>query len=414
MSPARIEASPSDAKSLGALRPPTSSAAESLKDRAARAIDRLLPELTSISHNIHAHPELSFEERYAAGLLTHALRAHRIQVERPVANMETAFSAQAGARATPRVVLFSEFDALPGVGHGCGHNLIAVYGLGAFLGLAALGDDLPGRLVLLGAPAEEDGGGKIRMIQAGLLKGVDAALMAHPSTRTAAHVPNLAIATHRFTFHGKAAHAAENPHLGVNALDAVIQTFTNINALRQQLRPEVRVHGIVTHGGAKPNIIPEQAAAEFYLRAPDAPGLQDLERRVLACAQGAATATGARLEHQRAHAYRELRASAGLQRAFSASLKALGVPEDAVKPGTFSGSTDMGDVSQVVPAIHPYLAIAPEETPGHSVPFREAARARAGDASIPIAAKALAFTALDVLTDAALRAEIARDLRGRK
>ncbi len=389
-------------------------ATDNLKDRAAKAIDRLLPELTSISHNIHAHPELSFEERYAAGLLTHALRAHRMQVERPVAGMETAFAAHAGSRAVPRVVLFSEFDALPEVGHGCGHNLIAVYGLGALLGLAALGDDLPGRLVLLGSPAEEDGGGKIKMIQAGLLKGADAALMVHPSTRTAAYVPNLAIATHRFAFHGKAAHAAVNPHLGVNALDAVIQTFTNINALRQQLRPEVRVHGIVTHGGARPNIIPERAAAEFYVRAPDTPGLQDLERRVLACAQGAATATGARLEHQRAHAYRELKASPGLQRAFSSNLKALGVAEDSLKPGTFAGSTDMGDVSQVVPAIHPYAAIAPEGTPEHSGPFRDAAGGRAGDGSIPTAAKALAFTVLDVLTDAALRDEIARDFRGRK
>ncbi len=384
-----------------------------LKERTSKAIDRLLPELISISHNIHAHPELNFEERYAAGLLTHALRAHRASVERPVGGMETALAARVGAGGA-KVTLFSEYDALPEVGHGCGHNLIAVYGLGAFLGLAALGEDLPGSVVLFGSPAEEEGGGKIKLLEAGLLKGTEAALMVHPSTRTAAALPNLAIATYQLTFTGKAAHAAVHPYLGINALDAVVQTFTNINALRQQLRPEVRVHGIVTHGGARPNIIPERAAAEFYVRAPDSLTLADLERRVLACAQGAATATGARLDAKRRHAYRELRPAPALQRAFSANLKALGVVEDQVKPGTYAGSTDMGDVSQVVPAIHAYVAIATEGTPSHSPPFREAARSRAGDASIPIAAKALAFSALDVLTDADLREELARDFRTRR
>ncbi len=388
-------------------------AAAALKERAARAIDRLLPELTSISHNIHAHPELNFQERYACGLLTHALRAHRITVERPVGGMETAFAVRAGVRTSPAVTFFSEYDALPEIGHGCGHNLIAVYGLGAFLGLAALEGDLPGQVVLLGSPAEEEGGGKIKLLQAGLLKGSDAALMVHPSTRTTAYIPNLAIATHQFTFAGKAAHAAVHPHLGINALDAVIQTFTNLNALRQQLRPEVRVHGIVTHGGARPNIIPERAAAEFYVRAPDTGALAELERRVLACAQGAATATGARLEARRLHAYRELRVAPALQRVFSATLKVLGAVEDPAKPGVFSGSTDMGDVSQAVPALHPYVAIAPDGTPGHSGAFRDAARGRAGDASISLAAKALAFTAIDVLTDAGLREELARDFRGK-
>jgi amidohydrolase len=396
------------------LSPTPSAAVGPLKERASKAIDRLLPELVSISRNIHAHPELNFEERYAAGLLTHALRAHRVAVDRPVAGMETAFAARAGASGGVKVTLFSEYDALPEVGHGCGHNLIAVYGLGAFLGLAALGEDLPGSVVLLGSPAEEEGGGKLKLIEAGLLKGTEAAIMVHPSTRNAAAVPNLAIATYQLAFAGKAAHAAANPHLGINALDAVVQTFTNINALRQQLRPEARVHGIITHGGARPNIIPERAAAEFYVRAPDGALLADLERRVLACAQGAATATGARLEARRTHAYRELRPSPALQRAFSSNLGKLGVAEDVVKPGTFAGSTDMGDVSQVVPALHAYVAIAAEETPGHSPAFREAARSRAGDDSIPIAAKAMAFTAIDVLTEAGLREEMARDHRSRR
>src|SRR5581483_10230004 len=263
-----------------------------VKDAIGTAVDRLADELEALSRRIHDHPELGYQEVQAAAWLTEFLGAQGFRVERGLAGVETAFRATLEAGDGPTIAIMCEYDALPGIGHACGHNVIATAGAGAGAALAALRDGLPkGRVHVVGTPAEEGGGGKVKLIEGGVFDGVDAAMMIHPWDKWIGHQDLLGIVRVGFEFTGKSAHASADPWEGLNALDAVIQTFNNVSMLRQQVRPDCRIHGIVTNGGSAPNIIPEFASALFYVRAPRLDEMWALHGRVIACAEGAARAT---------------------------------------------------------------------------------------------------------------------------
>jgi amidohydrolase len=388
----------------------TTASATALKQAACAAIDAIAADLVAVSHGIHAEPELCFEEVRAARRLCAAAEARGLAVARPAYGLETAFEAEFGPAGAPCVALLAEYDALPEIGHACGHNLIATSALGATLALAALGDRLPGRVRFLGTPAEEGGGGKELMARAGAFEGVDAALMIHPAGINLATTPTLAIGRVEAVYHGRTAHASAQPWEGINALDGVITAYNAIAALRQHIRPTERIHGIITDGGVKPNIVPERAAAEFYVRAADAAALAALKLRVEGCLRAGAEATGARLDLQWVGVdYLDLHTSWPLAEAFQKNAESLGrtfMPLEDLPPG-WAGSTDMGNVSHRVPSIHPLLAAAPPDVVIHNPAFAHWAGSAMGDACALDGAKALAMTALDFMTDAALRARTA-------
>ncbi len=372
-----------------------------LKREVERGVDGFEARLRDVSEYVFGHPELKFEEKLAAQRLAEELKAEGFAVETNVAGLPTALRAEHPAVSEgPAVAVIAEYDALPDLGHACGHNLIAAAALGAALALGCVKSKLPGRLLFLGTPAEEGGGGKISMIEAGLFRGVDAAMMFHPAPFTTVGHGSLAITEVRVEFRGVAAHASAWPEKGVNALDAVIQTFNGVNALRQHLRDGSRVHGIITHGGTKPNIVPDYAAAEFYVRAADTAYRDELFEKLRRCAEGAARATGAELSYSIISLpYKAMRLNRPLDAAFARNLESLGWKLDAPSGGSFPfGSTDMADVSHVVPSTHPYLAICGEEVVGHSKPFAEASRSERGHVAMLVAAKAMAMTAVDVFS----------------
>src|SRR5437868_2274194 len=270
---------------------------EAAKERLAQEVEARAELLLDASHRIHENPELLFEERFAADLLCGILDEAGLDVERGAYGLETAFAARAGTEG-PTIAVLCEYDALPGIGHGCGHNIIATAGLGAGLAAAALADDVGGRVVVLGTPAEEGGGGKIYMGEAGAFGDVDAALMVHPADQDLVEMNVIAIATWEVEYFGEAAHAAAFPHLGRNALDAAVLGYNSVAALRQHMRPNERVHGVFTKAGDKPNIVPDHAVAEWYVRSGTIASLQPLKDRVLACLQGGADAAGCRMEWQ--------------------------------------------------------------------------------------------------------------------
>ena len=383
-----------------------------VKDQMDQAVDRLGDDLERLSHRIHAHPELAYQEVQAAGWLTEFLAGQGFTVERGVGEVPTAFRATIESGHGPTIAIMCEYDALPVIGHACGHNAIATAGAGAGAALAALREQLPaGRVVVIGTPAEEGGGGKVRLIKAGVFAGVDAAMMCHGWDRWILHQDLLGIVRVGFEFRGTAAHASADPWEGVNALDAVIQTFNNVSMLRQQVKPSARIHGIVTNGGAAPNIIPEFASCLFYVRAAELDYMWRLQKRVIACAEGAAKATGTTLtviEHE--NPYEPLKRNDALLEAFRRNLHALGATEmPEIKDRL--GSSDVGNVSQVLPCIQPMMKIAPDGTPIHSREFAAAAvTAIARDGTLK-AAKAMARTTYDLLAEPSLLAKATEEFR---
>jgi len=386
-----------------------------LKERVWERIEELADELWDLALKIHDNPELGFKEYKAANWLTEELRKGGFEVEIPYGGLETAFRAEHPERSEgPAIAILAEYDALPELGHACGHNLIATIAVGAALGLSPLKKELPGRLVVLGTPAEEGGGGKILLVRAGAFRDIDLAMMVHPADQTLVGRGSLAITEVVIEFKGKAAHASSEPEKGVNALDAVIQTFNSLNALRQHIKDGARIHGIITHGGVKPNIVPEYAAANFYVRAPENDYRDELVEKLRRCAEGAALATGAELTFKKVgHEYKAIRPNHHLAQAFRRNLESLGYPVEEPKGGL--GSTDMGDVSWEVPAIHPYIRITEGEVPGHSREFAEAARSERAKKAMLAAAKAVAGTCIDVWTDPALYQAIREEFeRGKR
>jgi amidohydrolase len=377
-----------------------------MRDDVLKAIDAASAELIDLAKRIHANPEVAFQEVKAAQWLSETLERRGFKVERGVAQLPTAFRAEvSGNGPRPAVAFLAEYDALPEIGHACGHNLICTAALGAGIGLAAVASRLPGKVVVLGTPAEEGGGGKVFMLQRGVFAGIDAALMFHPASYTLAMRASLASWRLKVKFLGKAAHAASAPHEGINALDALIQMFVNIGLLRQQLRDDARVHGIITYGGAAPNIIPDRAEATFSIRATDRAYATEALEKVIDCGRAAATATRAKFEFEKTKGYDAMKPNRPLGEAFARNLKSLGWAVDPLPERPKMGSTDMGDVSQQLPAIHPYLIIG-KDIVGHSLEFRDAALTEQGFKAMLTAAKAMALTGLDVLTNPTFLKEI--------
>jgi len=382
-----------------------------LRQQVVQEVDRLRDRLVEISRMIHGNPELGLKEYKSSELLAGELEKNGFVVERKVAGMDTAFKATfKGRQGGPTIALLAEYDALPEIGHACGHNLIATIALGAGLALSKVMSRLKGDVVVLGTPDEEGSGGKVTMMESGLLKDIDAAMIVHPSSKTQVIADILAISSVEIRFKGKAAHASSSPDKGINALDAVIQTFNGINALRQHVRSDVRIHGIITDGGKRPNIVPETAAAFFFVRAADRKYKDKILRRVKKCAQGAAAATGAKLEFiVRPRALDDMKNNTTMAKLFEKNLKVLGEKVQAPDPKAGKGSTDMGNVSYVVPSIHPSIAIGPRKLAGHSREFAEASVSERGHEAMLIAAKAMALTSVDLFTDEALMKKVKRE-----
>ena len=379
-----------------------------LKRQVCAAVDEQSESLINLSRRIHAHPELRFEEHQASAWLAEFLEQSGYAVERGACDLPTAFVARIGNGA-PRVALLCEYDALPGIGHGCGHNIIATAGAGAGAALAQVIRRSGGSVVVLGTPAEEGGGGKILMAKCGAFAGIDAAMMVHPAGVDLPAMNVLAIATLAVEYHGKAAHASAFPHRGVNALDALITAYNAIAQLRQHIRETERVHGIITDGGQAPNIVPERAAGVFYVRAATEARLEKLKGRVLGCFRAGAEATGARLEyHWQGEQYSDMHTNMPLASAYATNAEQLGrrLLDLRDVPASVTGSTDMGNVSKLVPSIHPMIAASPASIPLHSTDFADCAASETGDRAVLDGAKALAMTALDVLCREDLLAEV--------
>ena len=386
-----------------------------LTETATKAIDAAREELFGIALDIHAHPELNYQEFHAAKLLSDTLEAHDFAVERGIGGVETAFRAtlEGGAGDGPTVAVLAEYDALPEIGHGCGHNLIAMAGLGAGLGVQANMKDLPGRLVIIGTPAEEGGGGKIKLLDAGVFDGVDICLSSHPSSNRTIipqDIPmdeswSLAMVGFRYIYHGKAAHAAAAPEEGINALNSLIHLFTGIDALRQHLREDTRIHGIITDGGLAPNVVPEFAAANFMLRCRDRNYLSDvIVGKVLKIAEGAALITGATLEVEPYYPfYENVLPNGVLAENFRANAETVGMRIDAPTGGRrgSGASTDFGNVSQVLPSLELRYAVSETPVPSHSRQMTETAITETALSSALNVAKVLSLTAGDFLRDPA-------------
>lgn len=387
---------------------------QALKERVIREVERIAPLLIETSDWMADNPEIGLQEHQAAAKLTEMLEEYGAEVDRGIAGLPTAFEARLPG-GTPgqggKVAIVAEYDALADVGHGCGHNIIATSAIGAGIALSTLAGLLPGSVVVLGTPAEESGvpnaGGKIPVLDHGHFEGVDAAIMIHPMTEDTISL-NSSLVAHglEIEFHGRPAHAAANPHEGVNALDAMIVFFSSVGLLRQQIRTDARVHGVITYGGGAPNVIPPYTSCRFRVRGVDAAYCEELVGRIIACAQAGATATGCRMEWKEyVRPYLNMVPSHAIGATFRENLEAIGRDVRDERASEGAGSTDFGNVSHKVPAVHAYLGICGPEAGWHSKEVAAATKTDRGHAAILAGAKSLAMTAIDLLVDDALRAE---------
>jgi len=377
-----------------------------IKKSIIKHIDAERPVLRELAMKIHSNPEQGLSEYKASGWLTEYLERSGFVIERGICGMPTAFRAVYG-KGKPAIGLLAEYDALPGIGHACGHNLIGTIAVGAGVAAKAAVELFGGTVVVIGTPGEEVVGGKIPMAKKGAFSGLDAAILVHPEVEELATSNALACQNLTIEFFGKAAHASANAEKGINALEAMILAYNAINALRQHIRPTARIHGIITDGGQAANVVPDHSAAFFMVRAADDAYLDELQPRVINCFQGAAEATGARLEYK----WDELRYSAmkmnhTLAQIYAENLAITGRVAFVPKAGPGSGSTDMGNVSQVVPAIHPMIAIAPRTISIHSKEFANAAASDAGFDGMSDGSKAVALTVTDLLANPELLVRI--------
>ncbi|MFC4100103.1 M20 family metallopeptidase [Paenibacillus xanthanilyticus] len=362
----------------------------------------------AISRYIGANPELGNKEFLAAAKLTEELERQGFQVERGVLGLETAFiGTYDTGRPGPIAAFLCEYDALPEVGHACGHHMICIMSLAAGAALKSVADATGGIIRIYGTPAEETNGAKVTMAAAGLFDDCDFALMAHPYYKFEKSGSSLAMDAIQFEYFGQTAHAAASPHEGVNALDAVIQLFNAINAMRQQTRPDARIHGIIDNGGTAPNVIPGYASAKFYARSASRPYTNELTEKLKRCAEGAALQTGCTLKWNHYElSYDELRTNETLSDVFTSNLLEAGIPERDITTGVDHGSLDLGNVSLRCPAIHPYVKIVEERYLLHTVEFRDAAMTERALERMIFGAKMLAATAYDVMTNPELLADI--------
>lgn len=381
-----------------------------LKQRATEVIDSIAQDLVDVSHQIHAHPELNYEEHFASELLCSVSTRHGLAADRNVFGTETGFVAEAGRNGDgPLVCVMSEYDALPDIGHGCGHNVIAAAGLGASIALAAVADDAGGRLRYLGTPAEEGGGGKIVMADHGALEGVQLAMMVHSADADLLQIDAIALQQLIVEYHGAEAHAAAAPHMGRNALDAAVLGYTAVAALRQHIQSTERVHGIFTAAGEKPNIVPRFASSEWYVRSDTLASLEELKDRVLNALTSGAVATGCRCDHTWVgHPYADLITNNAAAEAYARNAASLGrtVTDPRVGGRRVVGSTDMGNVSHVVPTIHPMIQSAPSGSVIHTAQFAELSRQAMADRAVLDGARAMAHTVIDYWMDSSLQTAV--------
>ncbi len=368
---------------------------KALKDSVIKEVEAHRRQLRDLSLKIHANPELGFKEVKSSALLTQYLEENGFAIERGICELPTAFQGRYG-NGKPAIAILAEYDALPQLGHACGHNLIAGAAVGAAVASKSAIDKCGGSVLVIGTPAEEFYGGKVVMAERGAFNNIDVAMMVHPGAHDSATTQALACITLEVEFFGKAAHAATRPEAGINALEAMLLSFAAINALRQHVLDKARIHGIITDGGEAPNVVPTHSAGSFLVRAEDNAYLDELKEKVLDCFVGAAAATGARLEyHWGQTVYAPLRNNLTLAELFRQNINYLG-RDMPLYGASRVGSTDMGNVSQIVPGIHPTIAVAPEEVVIHSPEFAEAAASDAGIKGMLDAAKALAMTVADL------------------
>jgi amidohydrolase len=382
------------------VRVPADADAAALKRRVAAAVEARRAELIELSHAIHADPEPAFEEHHAAERVAAAIAAAGFAVEHPVGSLPTAVRGRlTGGLGTdgPRIALLAEYDALPGLGHGCGHNTMAAQGVGSALALADVRDAWAGEIVFLGTPAEERGSGKAIMLKEGLMDGLDAALLFHPCDRN--HVASQPLASEdvEVVFHGLQAHAASDPWRGKNALDAMIALFVSVGLWRQQLPSHTRVHGIIQEGGTAANIIPDRTRAWFMLRSADQSYYDVMAARFRQLCEAAALAADCTVDVTFSGGAMTMKQNRTLEARWVANAAAHGIVDEGPDPN--SGSTDMANVSWAMPTIHPDLSITDGPTAGHSIAFRDAAASPRADETMLLAATLVAETAVDLLTD---------------
>jgi amidohydrolase len=370
-----------------------------LKDRADAVVEAHAERLIDASRRIHGRPELGFEEHHAHDLLADVLADAGLEVTRGAHGVPTAFAARAGSTG-PTIAVLCEYDALPGVGHACGHNVIGAAGVGAGIAAAHLAEEAGGRVLVLGTPAEEGGGGKVTLAERGAFEDVEAALMVHPAGLELARFGAIAIQQVHVTYHGRAAHAAAAPHVGRNALDAAVLGYVNVAALRQHILPTERIHGIFTEAGEAPNVVPDRTSAIWYVRSPTVRGLAKLKERVLAALEAGATAAGCRMEHAwQDPAYADMVDNEVMVDLYRENLARCGrLLTEPTDTATVVGSTDMGNVSHLVPSIHPMIAVSPPNVAIHTRDFARFAGGPEGDQAVLDGARAMAATVIDLWT----------------
>lgn len=386
--------------------PPRPGAGPEVADGVAEELKRIESDLLDLSHTVHAHPELGFEEHHAAASVAEVVSARGIDVELGTFGLETSFQAQAGSGG-PVVAILAEYDALPGIGHGCGHNIICAAGVGAFLAALTLVDKVGGSVRLIGTPAEEGGSGKELIAREGGFDDVDCAMMVHPGGTGSAACTYLGMRQVDVSWRGLEAHASAVPYMGRNALDACVTAYNLVGQLRQHMLPEDRVHGIITDGGDRPNIIPDHAAAAYYVRSGHVDTLVELSERMDAIFLAAATASGTVAEPNwdPNPLVLPVRNNMALARRFALSFTTRGL-EMPLRSPVPSGSTDMGNVSVRVPSIHPKVGVGAPGVPVHTADFAKQAGGEGGDRAVMDGAYGLAMTALDFLADELLREDV--------
>ena len=379
-----------------------------IKQQVCLDIDNRASDLISISHEIHAHPELNFEEKFAHARLTQYIADSKIKVDRSAFELETAFDVSVRGGNGPTVAVLCEYDALQGIGHACGHNIIAAAGLGAGVALSAVAEVCGGNLRLIGTPAEEGGGGKVEMARKGAFKNIDAAMMIHPSDRDLARMNAIAIQQLFVRYQGLAAHAAVSPDKGKNALDAAVLGYMNVAALRQHIKPTERVHGIFTKSGEKPNIVPREAEMDWYVRSDTIESLQPLKARIAKCLEAGAIAADCTISFDwQKNTYADLVDNLPLLTSYVENSSQFGrdLTTDFL-PGTGGGSTDMGNLSYLVPSIHPMLQVAPHGVSLHSAQFAEFTASKDADKAVLDGAKIMAMTAIDMWLSDTLSSQV--------
>lgn len=382
---------------------------------ARERLDQVRDHLVDLSHRIHANPELGFHEEKACAWLCDELSAAGFAVERGTYDLPTAFVARAGSGPL-HIAICAEYDCLPGIGHACGHNIIATAGAGAGIAAARVADELGLTVSVIGTPAEEGGGGKILLLERGAFDGVHAAMMVHPAPADVAEPPVIAVQHFEVRYTGKEAHASSYPEQGINAADALTVAQVAIGLLRQHIRQSDRIHGIITKGGDAPNVVPAHTSARYYVRAKTIAQLDDIRAKVNRCFEAGALATGATLEMVEVEQpYAHMQHDSEIAALYKRNAEELGrrFPDFGSALERWAGSTDMGNISLVIPAIHPMIGIESAPAGNHQPEFTEHCATAAADKAVYDGALAMAWTAIDLATDDALRERLLRSAYAR-